>query len=162
MSFKTRISKGAEMVYRGLAGTVVVLMFMSPLALPDPCLASGGSVTVEWGDRKASPQPAPAPQKESTGKGPPDHAPAHGYRAKHQYRYYPDSQVYFDPSRSVYFYIEKGSWRMAASLPSFIGLSSGFVTLGMDSDKPYTHHHEHKAKHPPGKEKDKKGKSSKK
>ena len=35
--------------------------------------------------------------------GPPAHAPAHGYRAKHAYRYYPSSCVYFDASKKVYF-----------------------------------------------------------
>jgi hypothetical protein len=35
--------------------------------------------------------------------GPPPHAKAHGYRAKHTYQYYPSASVYFDASRKVYF-----------------------------------------------------------
>ena len=40
--------------------------------------------------------------------GPPPHAPAHGARAKYTYNYYPSAQLYFDISRKVYFYLEKG------------------------------------------------------
>jgi len=155
------------MVLKWLAKAVVVLSVMPLLTLPLPCAANSGSVTVEWGKGAEPPKPAqPAQKTQSKQKGPPDHAPAHGYRAKHQYRYYPDSDVYFDTARNVYFYIDKGGWRMAAALPGFIHLPSGFVTLGMDSDKPYTYHHEHKAKYPPGQDKKKnkngKEKSSKK
>jgi hypothetical protein len=35
--------------------------------------------------------------------GTPPHAPAHGYRAKHQYRYYPSYSVYYDHGRKIYF-----------------------------------------------------------
>jgi hypothetical protein len=38
--------------------------------------------------------------------GPPKHAKAHGYRAKHTYQYYPDAKVYYDVSRGSYFYLE--------------------------------------------------------
>jgi hypothetical protein len=87
--------------------------------------------------------------------GPPPHAPAHGYRAKHTYRYYPDSQVYFDVSRRVYFYIGGDEWRVSASLPSHLhgSLGSSYVTFESDSDKPYTEFESHKQKHPPGKAK---------
>ncbi len=37
--------------------------------------------------------------------GPPAHAPAHGYRARHSYLYYPSSYVYFDITRKVYFHM---------------------------------------------------------
>ena len=47
-----------------------------------------------------------AGEKAHTKGGPPPHAPAHGYRAKHTYRYYPDASVYFDISRKIYFYLE--------------------------------------------------------
>jgi hypothetical protein len=152
------------MVLQWLAKAFIGLIMMFLFMLPYLCYADGGSVTIQWGDKTQAPSSSPTagPQK----KGPPDHAPAHGYRAKHQYRYYPDSRVYFDTARNVYFYIEKGSWRMAATLPSFLHLSTGFVTLGMDSDKPYSRHDEHQTKYPPGKtknsqndKKDKRGKN---
>ncbi len=82
--------------------------------------------------------------------GPPDHAPAHGYRAKHKYEYYPDSQVYFESSRGLYFYLSGSSWKMSASLPLDLKVKLGNqVTIEMDSDKPYTKYDEHKAKYPP-------------
>jgi hypothetical protein len=90
--------------------------------------------------------------------GPPPHAPAHGYRAKHTYYYYPDACVYFDISRKVYFYLEGDNWRMAASLPNrFQVRLGGHVTIELDSNRPYTHFHKHKKKYPPGqlKKKDK-------
>lgn len=89
--------------------------------------------------------------------GPPEHAPAHGYRAKHKYHYYPDTHVYFDISRELYFYLEGDAWRVSASLPSSLHVQlGGHVTLELDSDKPYEHFKEHKKKYPPGQMKKKK------
>src|SRR5210317_699540 len=52
--------------------------------------------------------------------GPPDHAPAHGYRAKYQYRYYPRCSVYRDAAREVYFYLKGENWEVGLSLPSHL------------------------------------------
>ncbi len=93
--------------------------------------------------------------------GPPPHAPAHGYRAKYRYYYYPSAQVYFDVTRKAYFYMEGGRWRMSVSLPEYLRVRLGsHVTIDMDTDKPYTHFAEHKKKYPPSqlKKKDKKKK----
>ena len=49
--------------------------------------------------------------------GPPVHAPAHGYRAKHQYLYYPSQKVYHDTKRGMYFYLKGDRWEVGASLP---------------------------------------------
>ena len=98
-------------------------------------------------------------------KGPPQHAPAHGYRAKHRYHYYPNACVYFDISRKVYFYLEGGIWRMSISLPKSLSLRLGtHVAIEMDSDKPYDQFDLHKKKYPPGqmKNKDKWAKKKKK
>jgi hypothetical protein len=99
--------------------------------------------------------------------GPPSHAPAHGYRAKHKYHYYPSAQVYFDLSREVYFYLEGGAWKMSVSLPDYLDVKIGdYVSIDMNTDKPYTRYAEHKKKYPPGqlkkKKKGKKGKKGKK
>ena len=89
--------------------------------------------------------------------GPPAHAKAHGYRAKHTYRYYTCARVYFDLHRKVYFYLEGDHWRMSVSLPSELRVQVGeYVTIEMDSDKPYTRFEEHKRKYPPGQLKKKK------
>lgn len=83
--------------------------------------------------------------------GPPPHAPAHGYRAKYTYHYYPAAAVYFDTTRKVYFYMDGTSWKMAVSLPSRIRVALGdHVTIEMDSDRPYTQYETHKKKYPPG------------
>jgi hypothetical protein len=83
--------------------------------------------------------------------GPPPHAPAHGYRAKYAYRYYPACHVYFDVHRQVYFYLAGGNWRMSVSLPSNIRMRlADHVIIEMDSDRPYIKFSEHKRKYPPG------------
>ena len=83
--------------------------------------------------------------------GPPPWAPAHGYRAKHTYRYYPSSRVYYDRKRGLYFYYENGQWRVSVSLPSGIRVNvNNYITLEMDTDKPYEWDHEVMKKYPPG------------
>ena len=83
--------------------------------------------------------------------GPPPWAPAHGYRAKHHYHYYPACSVYFDLGRKVYFYMSGDRWVMVTSPPGSICLSfDEFVVLDMDSDKPYTWHADVSKRYPPG------------
>ena len=86
-------------------------------------------------------------------KAPPPWAPAHGRRAKHHYRYYPDVSVYFDAARGVYFYLSGGAWRTSVRLPSGIRISGSYVSLDMDVDKPYKFHKDVIRKHPPGQKK---------
>ncbi|OGT19061.1 MAG: hypothetical protein A2V90_00865 [Gammaproteobacteria bacterium RBG_16_57_12] len=88
--------------------------------------------------------------------GPPAHAPAHGYRARHHYHYYPSSDVYFDSARGVYFYISDNNWQMSATLPLTLKARLGdHVTIEMDSEHPYSEHKAHKSKYPPGQTKNK-------
>jgi hypothetical protein len=85
-------------------------------------------------------------------KGPPPWAPAHGYRAKHLYYYYPVSGVYFDLERRLYFHLDVGRWRVSASLPRGIHIDlNHYVSLEMDTDKPYVFHSEVIKWYPPGK-----------
>jgi hypothetical protein len=102
--------------------------------------------------------PEPAYEK----GGPPPWAPAHGYRAKHRYRYYPSSRVYYDEGRRTYFYYSNGRWQVSVSLPSSIHIDAkDYVYLEMDTDKPYEWNHEVVKKYPPGQMKKKdKGKGS--
>jgi hypothetical protein len=87
----------------------------------------------------------------TVGGGPPPHAPAHGYRAKYAYRYYPDACVYFDAHRGVYFYLAGDAWRMSVSLPQEIRVQLvDYVVVETDTDTPYAHFEEHRAKYPPG------------
>ena len=105
-------------------------------------------------------EPEPVVVAESKPKGgPPAHAPAHGYRAKHHYRYYPSCYVYFDVSRKCYFYLSGDSWKVSASLPVHMRVQLGnYVSIEMDTDRPYTKFKEHKKKYPPGQLKKKKKK----
>jgi len=121
------------------------------------CRATGGGIGVGWDTEQGSDSCSGHGQKAKG--GPPPHAPAHGYRAKHIYHYYPHAQVYFDISRDVYFYMEGDNWRMSASLPGRLHVQLGdYVNIEMDSDKPYTHFKDHKKKYPPGELKKGKGK----
>ena len=87
---------------------------------------------------------------QSQGKGgPPPWAPAHGYRAKHQYRYWPRAQVYFDAGRGMYFYYSGGSWQAGARLPGGISVSGSYVNLDMDTSKPYKWHKDVIKSYPP-------------
>jgi len=111
------------------------------------CLVSFSGFNSSDGDIRISYcSPVFAKNKNS---GPPDHAKAHGYRAKHTYRYYPAAQAYYDVDRKAYFYLEGDNWRVSASLPISLKAKLGdCVTIGMDSDKPYTGFQEHRLKYP--------------
>ncbi len=114
--------------------------------------------TLRVGDHPGPVYAPPPPES-----GPPPWAPAHGHRAKHQYYYYSESQVYFDVGRSLYFYYYSGAWQASVSLPSGIHISAGeYVSLDMDADRPYLYHSDVEKRYPPGQLKKKgKGKGKK-
>ena len=125
----------------------VILLFLFSMSA---CRTTSGTVAYEWGQGTdiEHPHDIKKPKK----GGPPPHAPAHGYRAKYKYRYYPACSVYFDTNRNLYFYLEGPNWRISASLPHAIQVGLGdHVSIEMDVDKPYIHNDEHKQKYPPGK-----------
>ena len=112
------------------------------------CTTTGGGVSYEWDNDTEHGHPY---EVKKTKNGPPSHAPAHGYRAKHYYRYYPSCSVYYDTHRKLYFYLKGDNWRMDVSLPQDLHVDQrGYVTIEMNSDKPYTHYKEHQRKYPPG------------
>ena len=116
-------------------------------------IAACSSVGIHIGDEPSYRQEPPPPER---GGGPPPWAPAHGYRAKHHYRYYPPSQVYYDPGREAYFYYEGGRWQISVSLPSSIHVDvNDYVRLDMDADEPYRYHGDVVKRYPPGKQKKK-------
>lgn len=76
--------------------------------------------------------------------GPPPHAPAHGYRKKFGYEYYPTANVYYDRSRKVYFYMSGHDWKVGVSLPSTFRVDvNEAVSLELSTDKPYLENEEH-------------------
>jgi hypothetical protein len=137
-------------------GIVLLFFLSSSLGLAQ----SSGSVTIQWGDHPTPPPPPPpGPEYQQPG-GPPPHAPAHGYRAKHQYRYYPYQNVYYEPARGMYFFISGNGWAFGASLPGNLtvaGLGT-YVSIGLDTDHPYYYNDEHVKKYPKEKYKGNKGK----
>lgn len=88
----------------------------------------------------------PAPRR----GGPPPWAPAHGHRAKggmHQYHYYPSSGVYFNVSTGSYFYLNGGAWQVSMTLPSTVIIDANdYVSLDLDTDRPYMYYDQHKVK----------------
>jgi hypothetical protein len=122
---------------------------------------AGGSISIEWG-KGGEPVKQKSVKKQSKA-GPPSHAPAHGNRAKHQYRYYPSHAVYYDTARGLYFYLQSDNWQISASLPSKLKVSLGsYVDMELETTKPYVHYKEHVKKYPPGKMKKKKNNHKKK
>lgn len=106
----------------------------------------GGKATVSWPQEDFSGYPAAGVQK---AKGPPPHAPAHGYRAKYGYHYYPAAYVYYDTQKKIYFFLEGGKWIVAADLPAEVRVRLGdFVTIQLETDRPYTHFAEHLTMYP--------------
>ena len=107
--------------------------------------------------------PAPVYAPPPPEPGPPPWAPAHGHRAKHSYYYYPESYVYFDVGRNLYFYYSGGGWQASVALPSGIHIAAGeHVALEMDANRPYVYHADVEKRYPPGQLKKKeKGKGKK-
>jgi hypothetical protein len=124
------------------------IMVVSAFFLLSTC-AFAGTLSFSWGnDQKADPSPTIVKTKKN---GPPAHAPAHGYRAKHQYRYFPSSSVYHDADRGLYFYLSGSNWQVAASLPHDLQIQLGnSVSIEMDTDKPYIYNDQHRKQYPPG------------
>ncbi len=72
---------------------------------------------------------------------PPPWAPAHGYRAKHHYVYYPEREVYYAPDSGSWFWLDGGDWQVGVTLPvslqPFVRVG---VNLDLESDRPYYEH----------------------
>ena len=136
---------------------MVIFLFLTLLGASFySCSTTSGSAGIEWGKKSGHRHP-PVVKK----GGPPPHAPAHGYRAKHRYRYYPSCRVYYDTGRRIYFYLQSDEWRASISLPNNLHFRLGdYVTLDIDTDKPYVYSKKHKKKYPPGQLKEKKKKKN--
>lgn len=82
--------------------------------------------------------------------------PSYQSRARYQYHYFPEAQVYFDTSRNLYFYLSDDLWLSAPLLPSRIHLDlNNPVTLELDGPKPFVHHRDTSRRYPPGLRKEK-------
>ena len=144
-------------------GVVIFFAIFSLVIFFNSTVFAGGSFTFKLGKDTESEQHQVKNKSKQKKGGPPAHAPAHGYRAKHQYRYYPSSNVYKDTERGVYFYLKGDKWEVGASLP--LPLREGLgesVSFELETDKPYIHHADHVKQYPPKKTKSKKWAKKKK
>ena len=67
--------------------------------------------------------------------------------------------VYYDDARRLYFFLKGDNWEVGASLPTGLKADLGdYVSIEMDTDKPYLHYSEHVKQYPPGKTESKKDK----
>lgn len=64
------------------------------------------------------PAPRPPHGKGPHAQGPPPWAPAHGYRAKTQYVFFPTIGIYYDLNRKIYTYPDGNKWITVNTLPS--------------------------------------------
>lgn len=116
------------------------------------CATDGPSPHVGVGVSVGGSAPPPV-IVESAGGGPPPWAPAQGRRAqeaqyRYYYHYYPASGVYMNVSTGGYFYLSGGSWQVAMTLPSTVMLdTSNYVSLELETDRPYLYYNEHKIKY---------------
>jgi hypothetical protein len=91
-------------------------------------------------------------------RGGPASPPAAGTHVKYRYYYYPDSAVYMDTARKLFFYHNGERWMTTTLLPAEIQVDwKNYAVLEMDTDKPYRHHAETVRKHPPGQQKKREG-----
>lgn len=70
---------------------------------------------------------------------PPPWAPAHGWRAKHSYVYYPSAEVYYAPGSRMWFWLGGDGWQAGVSLPGALQgyVQAGGVNISLDVDRPY-------------------------
>jgi hypothetical protein len=83
----------------------------------------------------------------TSAQNPPAHAKAHGVKKK--YRYYPQSNVYFDPVVKRYTYFSGGRWTTTINLPTSIRLVGSFNDFDFDGDDPWKENSKHKEKYKP-------------
>jgi hypothetical protein len=71
-------------------------------------------------------------------------------QAQHHYRYFPDSQVYYDTTGATYFYLDNGVWLSGLFLPDHLHIDSNYyVNMELDSPRPYLYHRDTIKRHPP-------------
>jgi hypothetical protein len=82
-----------------------------------------------------------APVQERVVIAPPPWAPAHGYRHRVPYYYYPEREVYYNTYDDVYFYRSGDRWIETDVLPYSLRVSLGeFVTVVLDGGDPRPYH----------------------
>jgi hypothetical protein len=78
-------------------------------------------------------------------QNPPSHAQAHGVKKK--YKYYPDSNIYFNPTTKSYTYLNGGRWSTVINLPSSIRLTGIGNDFDFEGDDPWKENSKHKSQY---------------
>ena len=75
-------------------------------------------------------------------------APDYSSNLKNLYRYYPSGSIYYHINKGVYYYQRGDMWVSSLSIPAVLGAYiDSYVTLEMDTDKPYKSHNAVKKKY---------------
>lgn len=129
--------------------TLAVFAAVAVFATVAHALDFGITAEIRLGKVLPPPPPEVVVIEDTAPKGPPPWAPAHGFRRNRDYYYYPDANVYFNPDERKWFFLEGGSWRIAAALPTSINLNlERTVSLTMETDRPFEHHEQVKRYYP--------------
>ncbi|MFA5033413.1 MAG: hypothetical protein WC614_10380 [bacterium] len=88
--------------------------------------------------------------------GPPSHAKAYGYRAKHTCWYYPNEEVYYLSESRTYAVIDGGNWVVVNAPGRALG---SYVVIESETNKPWLRHSEYRGKYSPGQAKGNHGKN---
>jgi hypothetical protein len=126
-----------------MRGTIAIALAVAGLvALAAGCFG----FRIERGEAGDVRVAAPLPPRPKGGPRP--WAPAHGFRRKVSYHYYPDHEVYYCPSRRQYVWFEYGEWRVGVTLPASITLDARHdrhYVVSLASDEPQDFHDEVRA-----------------
>ncbi|GFK92374.1 hypothetical protein NNJEOMEG_00199 [Fundidesulfovibrio magnetotacticus] len=91
--------------------TIPTILFLAlAMAAPDASMAKKKDAPPQGYDQYG-------PPGQGKSGGPPPWAPAHGYRAKQRYRYYPAQNLYMDPASGLYYFFQGGHWRQGGLPP---------------------------------------------
>ena len=82
---------------------------------------------------------------------PPSYRHVYNNCSKRRYQYFPSVRVYHDADRGLYFFPQGLEWRIAVSLPGELRMQlEEYVTIEMESSKPYIYNEQHQKKYPSG------------
>jgi hypothetical protein len=122
-----------------------IIIVSTSLLLPLPTIA--GDLCFSWGyDQQIR---AAMPMLSLQTKSSPSHRHTCRRHSIRRYQYFPSVRVYHDAERGLYFFLQGTEWRIAVALPSELRLQLRYyVTLEMDSDKPYLYNDQHEQQYP--------------
>ncbi|MFI5336612.1 MAG: hypothetical protein ACHQ5A_07500 [Opitutales bacterium] len=121
-----------------------ILPLMVAAAALVPVVRADLSVGLSADIRLGHALPPPPPEVvvvESGPAEPPPWAESHWFRRSYAYYYYPGCDVYYRPSDRVWFYLDGGTWRAGAQLPTGIRIDFDHaVSLSLETARPYIFH----------------------